>query len=100
MMSSSRLISCNRDWTGITVLDKKGKPIFLDYHQISEIRFGYHTITKLFSKKTSEKIEIRLKDSTKPILVLKPMDWDRFDQYNQEITRFAKENRIRLVEYE
>jgi len=55
MMSSSRLISCNRDWTGITVLDKKGKPIFLDYHQISEIRFGYHTITKLFSKKPVKK---------------------------------------------
>jgi len=46
--------------------------------------FGYHTITKLFSKKTSEKIEIRLKDSTKPILVLKPMDWDRSINTNKK----------------
>ncbi|GAE87724.1 hypothetical protein [Acetivibrio straminisolvens] len=99
-MNSTRLITCNRDWTGITVIDKKGKPIFLDYHQISEIRFGYHTVTKLFSKKTSEKIEIRVKGSKKPIMVLKPMDWDHFEQYKQEITKFAKDNKIRLVEFE
>ncbi|HOM01396.1 MAG TPA: hypothetical protein PLH43_01025 [Acetivibrio sp.] len=99
-MNGNRLIACNRDWTGITVIDRKGKPVFLDYHQISEIRFGYYTVTRLFSKKTSEKIEIHVKGSSKPILVLKPMDWDHFEQYKQEITKFAKDNKIRLVEFE
>lgn len=99
-MNSNRLISCNRDWTGITVIDRKGKPIFLDYHQISEIRFGYHTESKLFSKKTSEKIEILVKGSKSPILVLKSMDWNHFDQYKQEIAKFAKDNKIRLVEFD
>ncbi|WP_235832647.1 hypothetical protein [Acetivibrio mesophilus] len=99
-MNDNRLITCNRDWTGITVIDRKGKPVFLDYHQISEIRFGYHTVTKLFSKRTSEKIEIHVKGQKAPILVLKPMDWNHFDQYKQEVAKFAKDNKIRLVEFD
>lgn len=95
-----RLIECNRDWTGITVLGNKGKPIFLNYSQINEIRFGYHTETKMFSKRTSEKIEICAEGLKTPILLLKQMDWEHFDQYKQEIIKFAKDNKIRLVEFD
>ena len=51
MSKNDRLISCNREWTGIAILTKNGKRVFLDYSQIKEIRIGYYTITKLFSKK-------------------------------------------------
>jgi|BioPla2DNA2_1021312.scaffolds.fasta_scaffold15516_1 hypothetical protein len=97
---NNRLIECNRDWTGITVIGNKGKPIFLNYSQIKEIRFGYHTETKLFSKKTSEKIEICAEGLKAPILLLKPMDKEHFEQYKQEIVKFAKDNKIRLVEFD
>lgn len=99
-MKGNRLITCNRDWTGITVTINNGRPIFLDYHQIDEIRFGYHTQSRLFTKKTSEKIEIRAKGLKSPIILLKPMDWERFEQYKQEISKFAKDNKITLVEYD
>ena len=28
-MGNNRLMECNRDWTGITVVGNKGKPVFL-----------------------------------------------------------------------
>lgn len=99
-MRNSRLVSCNRDWTGLTVIDKNGKPIYLDYYQIEQIRFGYYTETKFFVKKTSEKIEIQAKGFKSPIILTKRMDWENFEQYKQEITKFAKDNKISLVAYD
>ncbi|HOQ36697.1 MAG TPA: hypothetical protein PK033_10185 [Acetivibrio sp.] len=100
ILENNRLIECSRDWTAITVMGNNGKPILLDYSQIKEIRFGYHTQRRLFTKKTSEKIEIRAHGLKSPILLLKPMDREHFDQYKQEITKFAKDNKIRLIEFD
>ncbi|NMB33982.1 MAG: hypothetical protein GX992_07125 [Clostridium sp.] len=99
-MGNNRLMECNRDWTGITVVGNKGKPVFLNYNQIKEIRFGYYTESKLFSKKTSEKIEICAEGLNAPILLLKQMDQKHFDQYKQEIAKFARDNKIKLVEFD
>jgi len=73
MMSSSRLISCNRTGPNYSTR-QKGKPIFLDYHQISEIRFGYHTITNCFQKKPVKKSNT-LKGFNQTDTGSKPMDW-------------------------
>ncbi|AUG57630.1 MAG TPA: hypothetical protein DCE02_03095 [Ruminiclostridium sp.] len=97
MRKGDRLIACNREWTGITVTTKNGKRVFLDYSQIQEIRIGYYTITKLFSKKTTEKIEIVVKGAKKPIILTKLMDWDNFEQYKKEISKFATDNKIPIV---
>ncbi|HHX18677.1 MAG TPA: hypothetical protein GX727_07440 [Clostridium sp.] len=100
MRKNNRLIACNREWTGITVLTKKGKHVFLDYSQIEEIRIGYYTVAKLFSKKVTEKIEISVKGVKKPIIFTKLMDWDHFEQYKKEISKFATDNKIPLVSIE
>lgn len=97
MRRNERLITCNREWTGITVLTKRGKRIFLDYSQIEEIRLGYHTISRLFSRKVTEKIEIVPKGMKKTIILTKPMDWDRFEQYKEEVSKFAIDNKIPLI---
>lgn len=94
MRRTDRLIICNREWTGVTILTNKGKSVFLDYSQIEKIIIGYHTVSKFFTKKTTEKIEIFPRGGKKPILLTKPMDWDRFEQYKEEITKFAKDNKI------
>lgn len=97
MKKNDRLIACNREWTGVTVLTKNGNRVFLDYSQIEEIRIGYYTMTRMFSKKATEKIEISVRGIKKPIILTKLMDWDRFDQYKKEISKFATDNKIRLV---
>ena len=92
----TRLISCDRDWTSLTVIDKSGRSHILSYNDIVKVKFGYFTEKKLFSKKTSEKIEIVLKDHSS-ILLTKVMDWDLFDQYKREVVKFAKDNKIEII---
>lgn len=91
-----RLVACDRDWTSLTVIDKNGNPNILGYNDIEKIKLGYYTEKKLFSKKTTEKIEIVLKNATS-IILTKNMDWDRFDQYKREVIKFANDNKIALV---
>ena len=92
----TRLISCNRDWTSLTVIDKYGRHHILSYNDIVKVKLGYFTEKKLFSKKTSEKIEIVLKNDSS-ILLTKVMDWDLFDQYKREVIKFANDNKIEVV---
>lgn len=92
----TRLVSCNRDWTSLTVIDKYGKHHILSYNDIVKVKLGYFTEKKLFSKKTSEKIEIVLKNNSS-ILLTKVMDWDLFDQYKREVIKFANDNKIEIV---
>lgn len=92
----TRLISCNRDWTSLTIFDKSGKHHILSYNDIDQVKLGYFTEKKLFSKRTSEKIEIVLKNNSS-ILLTKFMDWDSFDQYKMEVIKFAQDNRITIV---
>lgn len=61
-----------------------------------KVKLGYFTEKKLFSKKTSEKIEIVLKNDSS-ILLTKVMDWDLFDQYKREVIKFANDNKIEVV---
>ncbi|MDQ2087002.1 hypothetical protein RBH29_11245 [Herbivorax sp. ANBcel31] len=100
MNKSDRLMTCNRDWTGVTILTKKGRHVFVNHSQIEEIRLGYFTVSKIFSKKVTEKIEIRVKGVKSPVIITKPMDWDRFDQYKREISKFASDNKIPLIDIE
>ena len=93
----TRLISCNREWTSLTIIDKSGKPRILSYNDIDKVKLGYFTEKKLFSKKTSEKIEIVLKNSSS-IILTKVMDWDYFDQYKKEVIKFARDNKIVVVD--
>lgn len=92
----TRLVACDRDWTSLTVVDKNGNQNILCYNDIEKIKLGYYTEKKFFSKKTSEKIEIVLKNATS-IILTKNMDWDRFDQYKREVIKFATDNKIALV---
>ncbi|WP_010243502.1 hypothetical protein [Acetivibrio cellulolyticus] len=94
----TRLVSCDREWTSLTIIDKSGKPKVLCYNEIEKIKLGYHTEKKLFTKKTSEKIEFVLKDSKQSIILTKIMDWDYFDQYKREVIKFAKDNKISVVD--
>ncbi len=94
----TRLVSCDREWTSLTIIDKRGKPIILGYGEIEKIKLGYYTEKKLFSKKTTEKIEFVLKKNNQSIILTKVMDWDYFDQYKKEVIRFAKDNKITLIE--
>lgn len=96
---SNRLVSCDKDLTMLTILNKSGNPTYLSYNEIAHIRIGYATQKKFFFKKTTEKIEIMPKGSKKPIILTKPMDWDHFEQYKQEISRFARENRIEFLTF-
>ena len=91
----TRLIACDRDWTSLTVIDRNGNQNILCYNDIEKIKLGYYTEKKLFSKKTSEKIEIVLKNATS-IILTKNMDWDCFDQYKREVIKFANDNKIAL----
>ncbi len=92
----TRLVSCNRDWTSLTVIDKYGRHHILSYNDIVKVKLGYFTEKKIFSKKTSEKIEIVLKNDSS-ILLTKVMDWDLFDQYKREVIKFANDNKIEIV---
>lgn len=92
----TRLIACDRDWTSLTVIDKFGRQNILSYNDIEKIKLGYYTQKKLFSKKTSEKIEIVLKNAS-TILLTKNMDWEYFDQYKREVIKFANDNKIALI---
>ncbi|NLL04769.1 MAG: hypothetical protein GX270_03045 [Clostridiaceae bacterium] len=92
----TRLVTCDRDWTSLTVIDKHGKPHVLSYNDIAKVKLGYFTEKKLFSKKTSEKIEIVLKNNSS-ILLTKIMDWDLFDQYKREVIKFANDYKIEVV---
>lgn len=92
----TRLVACDRDWTSLTVIDKNGNSNILCYNDIEKIKLGYYTEKKLFSKKTSEKIEIVLKNATS-IILTKNMDWDHFDQYKREVIKFANDNKIALI---
>ncbi len=92
----TRLVSCNRDWTSLTVIDKHGKHYILSYNDIMKVKLGYFTEKKLFSKKTSEKIEIVLKNDSS-ILLTKVMDWELFDQYKREVVKFANDNKIEII---
>jgi len=92
----TRLISCDRDWTSLTIIDKNGKPQILCYSDIDEVKLGYHIEKKLFSKKTSEKIEFVLKNNSS-IIFTRAMDWDRFEQYKKEVIKFANDNKIKIV---
>lgn len=94
----TRLVSCDREWTSLTIIDKKGKPIILGYTDIDKIKLGYYTKKKLFGKRTTEKIEFVLKNSNQSIILTKVMDWDYFDQYKREVIKFAKDNKITLIE--
>ena len=91
----TRLISCNRDWTSLTVIDNKGKHHILSYNDIDKIKLGYFTQKKLFSKRTSEKIEFVLKNNSS-IILTKVMDWNYFDQYKREVIKFANDNKIKI----
>jgi len=91
----TRLVSCNRDWTSLTIIDKRGKHHILSYSDIDKIKLGYFTERKLFSKKTSEKIEFVLK-SNSSIILTKAMDWNYFDQYKREVIKFAQDNKIKI----
>lgn len=93
----TRLISCDRDWTSLTIIDKSGKPRILCYNDIEKVKLGYFTEKKLFSKKSSEKIEIVLKNNSS-IILTKVMDWDYFDQYKKEVIKFARDNKIVVVD--
>lgn len=92
----TRLISCNRDWTSLTIYDIRGRHYILSYNDIDKVKLGYFIEKKLFSKKTSEKIEIVLKDNSS-IILTKVMDWDSFDQYKREVVKFAQDNKISIV---
>lgn len=61
-----------------------------------KVKLGYFTEKKLFSKKTSEKIEIVLKNDSS-ILLTKVMDWELFDQYKREVVKFANDNKIEII---
>lgn len=61
-----------------------------------KVKLGYFTEKKLFSKKTSEKIEIFLKNDSS-ILLTKVMDWELFDQYKREVVKFANDNKIEII---
>jgi len=90
-----RLVTCNRDWTSLTVIDKSGRHHVLTYSDIDKVKLGYYTERKLFSKKTSEKIEFVLKNNSS-IILTKVMDWDYFDQYKREVIKFAQDNKIKI----
>lgn len=94
----TRLVSCDREWTSLTIIDKHGKPIVLGYNDIDKIKLGYHTEKKLFSKKTTEKIEFVLRRNGQSIILTKVMDWDYFDQYKKEVIKFANDNKISIID--
>jgi hypothetical protein len=96
----SRLITCDRDWTVLTINGVSSKPIYLSYNDIEQVRIGYYTESKLFFKKTSEKIEIYARGMKKPIILTKPMDWEHFDQYKQEVAKFARDNKIKFSNHD
>ncbi|KNY26634.1 hypothetical protein [Pseudobacteroides cellulosolvens] len=94
-----RRLSCSRDWTTLTIanFDEK-KTLYLNYYDINRIEFDEMLISKLFKKVRSEKIQIFTNTFSTPIEFTKHKDEKYFEEYKQELTKFARDNKISLID--
>ncbi len=95
----TRRLSCSKDWTTLTIanFDEK-KTLYLNYYDINRIEFDEMIISKLFKKIRSEKIQIFTNISSTPIEFAKHKHEKYFEEYKQELTKFARDNKISLID--
>lgn len=94
-----RRLSCSKDWTTLTIADfDEKKTLYLNYYDINRIEFDEMFINKLFKKIRSEKIQIFTNTSSAPIEFTKHKHEKYFEEYKQELTKFARDNKISLID--
>ncbi|MDP4180759.1 MAG: hypothetical protein Q8942_06680 [Bacillota bacterium] len=94
-----RRLSCSKDWTTIEIADfDDKKTLYLNYYDINKIQFDEALINKLFRKVRTEKIRIFVNTSSKPIEFTKHNNEMYFEEYKQELSKFARDNSIHLID--
>lgn len=92
-----RILSCSKDWTVLTIAcSDKNNPLRLNYFDIEKIQFDEIYLAKLFRKIRTERIHIYTVNNKKPIEITKYYYPRYFDEYKQELSKFARDNRIKL----
>lgn len=98
-MAKERSIVCDRDEV---VLKAKvsDRPAFLNLtkDQIKYIQFDKCSVKKLFKTVLTEKIEIATSKVGNPVVYYQTDEGEYFNQYKQELLRFAENNRIKLID--
>ncbi|HEY9061174.1 MAG TPA: hypothetical protein VIO64_11840 [Pseudobacteroides sp.] len=94
-----RRLSCSKDWTTLSIanFDEK-KTLYLNYNDINRIEFDEILINKLFRKIRTEKIQIFTNTSSTPIEFIKHNHEKYFEEYKQELSKFARDNKISLID--
>lgn len=94
-----RCLSCSRDWTTLTITNfDENKTLYLNYNDIDRIEFDEFFIRKHFKKIRSEKIRIYTNKSITPIEFTKHKHEKYFEEYKQELTKFAHDNKISIID--
>jgi hypothetical protein len=85
------------DKTEIVLMTDKSQILNLTYDQIVRIQFDKCIEKKLFSKFDSEKIEIMTRKQSEPVIYYKSKEKEFFEEYKEELAKFAKANRITFI---
>ncbi len=92
-----RRLFCSRDWTVLTITGSgKNNTFHLNYTDIESIKFDETFINKMFRKIQTQRIQIFLIGTKNPIVFTKYHNHKYFDEYKQELSKFARDNRIKL----
>ena len=94
-----RHLACDKTEMIVAIMvENKTEFINLTYDKITRILLDSCMETQmLFKKVPSEKIEITVRNREFPIVFTKIKDKEYFDEYKQELEKFAKANRITFV---
>ena len=94
-----RCLSCSKDWTTLTITNlEQNKTLYINYCDIDRIEFDEIFIRKYLKKIRSEKIKIFTNKSTKPIEFSKHKHQKYYEEYKQELSKFAHDNRISIID--
>jgi hypothetical protein len=81
----------------IANFDEK-KTLYLNYYDITRIEFDEILVNKFFKKIRTEKIQIFTNTSSTPIEFIKQNNERYFEEYKQELSKFARDNKISIID--
>jgi len=95
-MASSHIL-CDKTEIVLTYDTKEGyRTMSVPYDKIISITVGQTEVRKLFRKVTTDKIEFKLRNREEPIIYTRIDEKEHFDKYIEDISKFAKDNKITL----
>lgn len=98
-MPKEKSILCDRNEM-ILKVKVSGRPVFLNLtkDQIKYICFDKCSVKKLFRTVSTEKIEIATSKTGDPVVYYQIDEGEYFNQYKQELIKFAESNRVPLMD--